>query len=154
MGSLRDTEFADSPSMVLPPPNATVPSTHSSSRPRTLVEPSTKRSRESLENEAVVSRAKVPKTSPQLPDDDMKALGHAAGGADGMVGGQAEETADRDVEMSCGDTASLNVQDGAGDTQVEGLSIPENDGMGPSLAGKRLLPEESSEQLACSRSGW
>ena len=170
MGSLRDGEFANSPSMVLPPPNihsfyasahshciphykATEPSTHSSSRPRTLVEPSPKRSRESLENESVVSRSKVPKTSPKLPGDDMKALGHAAGGADGMVGGQAEETADRDVEMSCGDTASLDVQDGTGNSQVEGLSIPETDGMGASLAQKRLLPEEGSEQMACSRSG-
>ncbi|KAL8979541.1 MAG: hypothetical protein Q9205_005151 [Flavoplaca limonia] len=170
MGSLRDGEFANSPSMVLPPPNihsfyasahshciphyqATEPLTHSSSRPKTLVKPSTKRSRESLENEPVVSRSKVPKTSPQLPDDEMKALGHAAGGADGMVGGQAEKSADRDVEMSCGDTASLNVQDGAGDSQVEGLSILENDGMGASLAQKRLRPEEGSEQMACSRSG-
>ncbi|KAL8894634.1 MAG: hypothetical protein Q9192_004168 [Flavoplaca navasiana] len=168
MGSLHDTEFADSPSMVLPPPNvhsfyasahshciphyqATKPSTHSSSRPRTLLEPSTKRSRESLENESVVSRSKVPKTSPQFPDDDMKALGHAAGGADGMVGGQAKETADQDVEMSCGDTVSSNIQNGTGDSQVEGLSVPEKDGMGASLAQKRLLPEESSEQMACSR---
>ena len=70
-----------------------------------------------------------------------------------MVGGQAEKSADRDVEMSCGDTASLDVQDGAGDSQVEGLSVPENDGMGASLAQKRLLPEGSSEQMACSGSG-
>lgn len=170
MGSLRDTEFADSPSMVLPPVNvhsfyasahshciphyqATVPSTHSSSRPRPLVKPSTKRSHESLENETAVARSKVPKTSPKPPGDDMKALGHAAGGVDGMVGGQAEETADRDVEMSCGDTVSSNVQDGTGHSHVEGLSVPENDGLGASLAQKHLLPEDSSEQMACSRPG-
>ena len=162
MGSLRDTAFADSPSMVLPPPNihsfyasahshciphyqATEPSTHSSSRPKTLVNPSKKRSHESLEDESAISQAKVPKTSPELPGSDIKTLGHAAEVAGGIVRGQAEETVDRDVEMSGSDATNMglsNVQAASGDSLAQGLSLPKNHGLGDPFEEALSLPKE------------
>ncbi|KAL8861866.1 MAG: hypothetical protein Q9178_001735 [Gyalolechia marmorata] len=123
MGSLRVREFADSPSMVLPPPNIhsfyasahshcipyyqhLKPATHSLTGQQALVGSSKKRSRQSPEDDSALSRVKLPKPSPEAAQPDSKDSSHPTAGAAAMVGGQAEETvseADRDMEMTDGD---------------------------------------------------
>ncbi|KAL8918415.1 MAG: hypothetical protein Q9172_005428 [Xanthocarpia lactea] len=131
MGSLGVREFADSPSMVLPPPNVhsfyasahshcipyyqhLKPATHSLTGQQALVGSSKKRSRQSPEDDSTLSRVKLPKTSPEPARPDSKDSPHPTAGAAAMVGGQAEETVsevDRDMEMTGGDI--LNAQSSA-----------------------------------------
>ncbi|KAI4108934.1 MAG: hypothetical protein LQ339_002053 [Xanthoria mediterranea] len=135
MGSLRDNDFANSPSMVLPPPNIhsfyasthshcipyyqyRKPVAHPPTAPPALGGPSRKRSRESLDEAPALSGPKLPRTCPEAANHDTKGPGHPRGEADAMLEGQAEGKADQDVEMSGRETLdapSFTAEDDSGD---------------------------------------
>lgn len=142
MGSLRDNDFADSPSMVLPPPNIhsfyasahshciphyqhLKPATDPPTGPPALVGPSRKRSIESPDETSELSCPKLPKTSPEAANHDIKCSGHPQGEADAVLGGQVEGKANQDVEMTGGDTAnaqSCTAENGSGVSAAQGRS--------------------------------
>lgn len=90
-----------------------------------MVGPSRKRSIDSPNETSALSCPKLPKTSPEAVNHDIKGSGHPWGEADAGLGGQVEGKADQDVEMTGGDTPnaqSFTAEDGSGVPAAQGLS--------------------------------
>ncbi|KAL8996238.1 MAG: hypothetical protein Q9169_004216 [Polycauliona sp. 2 TL-2023] len=120
MTSLRTNDFADSPAMVLPPPNIhsfyasahshciphyqhLEPGNHSAARQQAAPGPSRKRSREGMESEVAVEQVKVQKILPEGGEGEGKGLSQEIGGAGDVVGASVKDEVCEDVQMAGAD---------------------------------------------------